>query len=125
MRNIYKSNYIRFLKNKHDIDLILKFKFCLNLLDLKILETIAIFNFQNQNLNVSDIMRISTIASPATIHKSIKRLLDKKLIFYVFKNSNYKIKYLNISPLGGDYFGSLGTQMHQVSQQLSVKASTD
>jgi hypothetical protein len=125
MSDIYYLDYVRFLKNKHDIDLILNFKFCLNLLDLRILETIAIFNFQNQNLNVSDIMRMSEIASPATIHRSMKKLLDKKLIFFVFKNSNQKIKYLNISPLGGDYFGSLGAQMHQVSQQLSVKASTD
>ena len=125
MRDIYNSSYIRFLKNKHDIDLILNFKFSINSLDLKVLETIAISNFQNQNLNVSDIMRISTIASPATIHKSIKRLLDKKLIFFIFKNSNYKIKYLNISSLGGNYFSSLGAQMHQVSQQLPVRASSD
>ena len=114
MRDICNTNYIKFLKNKHDIDHVLNFKFSLNLLDLKILETIAISNFQNQSLNVSDIMRMSTIASPATIHKSMKRLLDKKLIIFVFKNSKYKIKYLNISSLGGNYFSSLSAQMRQV-----------
>ena len=50
-------------------------------IEKKMLEIIALANNKNQRLSVKDMMSMSDISSPATMHKNIHALVDKGWIF--------------------------------------------
>ena len=110
MENFSLLSFYKFLEIKHDADLILRNKFKLTSLDLKLLEIRAINNFQNKDLKISDVMMMFDIASTSTIHKSITKLLDKKIIHLIVKN-DLRIKYLHLSLMGIQYFDYLGMKL--------------
>jgi DNA-binding MarR family transcriptional regulator len=47
----------------------------------RILEIVALANIKNKRLSVKDMMSMSDISSPATMHKNIHDLVDKGWIF--------------------------------------------
>ena len=60
----------------------------------KLLETIAIKSAQGQPLVVTQTMKLSDIASPATIHRRIEILKKAGLIQVMQTEQNQKIKFL-------------------------------
>ena len=47
----------------------------------RMLEIVALANIKNKRLSVKDMMTMSDISSPATMHKNIHALVDKGWIF--------------------------------------------
>jgi DNA-binding MarR family transcriptional regulator len=47
----------------------------------RMLQVIAMANYRNERLSVKDMMSMSDISSPATMHKNIHDLVDKGWIF--------------------------------------------
>ena len=47
----------------------------------RMLEIVALANIKNKRLSVKDMMSMSDISSPATMHKNIHALVDKGWIF--------------------------------------------
>jgi hypothetical protein len=48
----------------------------------RMLEIVALANIKNKRLSVKDMMSMSDISSPATMHKNIHALVDKGWIFF-------------------------------------------
>jgi DNA-binding Lrp family transcriptional regulator len=77
----------------------------------KLLEIIAINSAQGQPLVVTQTMELSDIASPATIHRRISKLLKAGLIEVVKSDHNQKIKFLVPTQSSIDYFEKMGKLM--------------
>jgi hypothetical protein len=66
--------------------------------EIKILNEIFFAHEQKKPLRVSDILVLKNIASPATLHAALKKLVTKNLIHYRTV-SDSRVKYLELSKL--------------------------
>ena len=82
----------------------------------KLLEVIAVRHDQKQPLTVTDAMALSSIASPATIHRKLDQLRDLGLIHTVYEGTNRRTKYLVPTEAALAYFNSVGQVMAQAIQ---------
>lgn len=64
---------------------------------MKLLEHIALQHAAGQPLTVSQAMKLTSIASPSSIHKKIEKLREADLIHHQFSTSNRRTKYLTPS----------------------------
>jgi DNA-binding MarR family transcriptional regulator len=72
-----------------------------------VLEEIALGVANGQPLTVSDVMRLTSIASPATLHRKLDVLLDAQLIEATFQGHNRRTKFMMLTPQGKAYFSKL------------------
>ena len=66
---------------------------------------------QGNTLTVTDAMALSTVASPATIHRRIEILKKAGLIQVLQTEQNQKVKFLVPTQTSIDYFDKLGKLM--------------
>ena len=59
-------------------------------------------------MTVGDVMKISALASPATLHRKIDMLREAELIDMIFIGKNRRTKYLVPTDLANDYFSKMG-----------------
>lgn len=59
-----------------------------------LLNEIAVRNLEGKTITVTEAMTISTIASPATIHRKLDELRDVGLIEQIFEGKNRRTKFL-------------------------------
>ncbi len=64
---------------------------------MKLLEHIALQHASGQPLTVSQAMKLTSIASPSSIHKKIEKLRGEDLISHQFATTNRRTKYLTPS----------------------------
>ena len=83
----------------------------LDLLALRLLEAVAIAHSEGAALTVTDAMALNVIASPATLHRKLKNLLNAKLIEQVFEGKNRRTKYLVPTAQASKYFEQLGNAL--------------
>ena len=77
----------------------------------KLLEFIAMRHEQQKPLTVTEAMALSTIASPATIHRKLDQLRELGMIDTVFEGKNRRTKYLVPTQAAHDYFEHIGQAM--------------
>lgn len=94
--------YIKYLKYESEINASYK----LDCFQIKILNELIYAQEKGLELCVSDLMAFKYIASPATIHSGIKKLLAKELIRFRTV-SDTRIKYVELTNLGLDRFKNL------------------
>lgn len=82
----------------------------------KLLEVIAVRHEQQKTLTVTEAMALSSIASPATIHRKLDQLRDMGLVNTVFDGNNRRTKYLVPTEAAQHYFESIGQAMAQAIQ---------
>lgn len=79
----------------------------------QLLNVIALRHAQGRSLNVTDAMALSSIASPATVHRKLDALRESGLIEQKFEGKNRRTKYLTPTTLADNYFSSIGDLIHQ------------
>ena len=87
---------------------------------LPLLSAIAVADFQNQPLTISQIMAMTHLASPGTIHRRVESLRQKGLIDLVYKNGNRRTKYIIPTQSANDYFEKMGDLLISVSSKTSL-----
>jgi hypothetical protein len=106
--------YLRFLGHIHAIEE----KGELPSLELdakRLLELIAVRHFEGRTLTVSDAMSMSSIASPATIHRKLDVLRESGMIYSAYEAGNRRTKFLRPTDQAYDYFNTLGSFIGQAS----------
>lgn len=83
-----------------------------------VLEEIALGVANDQPLTVSDVMRLTSIASPATLHRKLDVLLEAQLIEATFQGQNRRTKFMMLTNQGERYFRKLSEVMASVKPAL-------
>ena len=107
-----KQVYMRFLSILHALEN----QEAVSAMDLdakKLLEVIAVRHEQKKALTVTDAMALTSIASPATIHRKLDQLREMGMIETVFEGHNRRTKYLIPTDAAQSYFESVGQAMSQ------------
>lgn len=79
----------------------------------QLLNVIASKHAQGKTMTVTDSMTLTSIASPATIHRKLDDLREAGLIEQTFAANNRRTKYLVPTKAADKYFSSLGEVMKQ------------
>ena len=111
-----KKIYLRFLSLAHALD-----SASVATLDetaKHLLQLIVLRHAQGNALTVTDAMALSSIASPATIHRKLNVLREAGLVVQTFESGNRRTKYLTPTQAADTYFDKLGQVMNQAA--LSV-----
>jgi DNA-binding MarR family transcriptional regulator len=87
---LFASKYLEFAKNS---DLVIS-KHRLSTYEFKILRVITQKSLNDEIICVQNLLNMKEIASPATIHKEMKKLLKKKLIRFDLDKKDDRIKHL-------------------------------
>ena len=77
----------------------------------KLLEIISIQFGQEQTLTVTECMELSSIASPATIHRKLDELRVQGWIEFTYAGENRRTKYLVPSSKANKYFDKISKLM--------------
>lgn len=85
-------------------------KYALDPNEIKLLNELGIAHEEGRELRVSDLIAIREIASPATLHGALKRLLIRGLIRHI-PQVDSRIKYVEITPLGWKRFSELAESL--------------
>jgi len=78
-----------------------------------LLEIIAVQHSQGSPMKVMDAMRLSALASPATIHRKLSQLAQAGLIEMTHQGDNRRKKFLIPTALAEKYFAQAGDVMAQ------------
>lgn len=95
-------SYIKYLKQEQLINHV----YDLDHFEIKILNEILFATQENKSLRVSDILALKNIASPATLHAALKKLVGKNLILYRTV-ADSRVKYLELTKLGMKRYSDL------------------
>ena len=87
--------YLLYLKQCKELDA----KYDLDHNEIKLLNEVALAIMSNQPLTVSKALEIQEIASPATIHAAMKRLVVKQMLVQI-PSKDSRTKYLELTKLG-------------------------
>lgn len=97
--------YVKYLKYEEDINDI----YGLEPIQLQVLNAIFFACAEKRKLKVGDILVLKKIASPATLHAALKKLIDKKLVTYQLSKTS-RAKYFELSNLGIQRFTELANK---------------
>ena len=104
--------YLRFLNVLHALE----DESDLPALDLecrRLLEEIAVREQNKKALTVTEAMALSSIASPATLHRKLDALLESGLIQHQFEGENRRTKYVVCTEKAMKYFERAGRAMQR------------
>ena len=87
--------YLLYLKQCDDLDA----KYNLDNIEIKLINEIAYALLAESSLTVSGALALKQIASPATLHAAMKRLIVKNLIVQIPAKDS-RTKYLDLSKAG-------------------------
>ena len=110
MKNQYL--YLKFLSLLHAIEETGELP-ALDLDAKRLLELIAVRHFEGKSMTVTDAMSMSTIASPATIHRKLDVLRESGMISTDYEGSNRRTKFLRPTDQAVNYFNTLGSFIGQ------------
>ena len=74
-----------------------------------LINEIAVRNLEGKTITVTEAMTISTIASPATIHRKLNELREVGLIEQIFEGNNRRTKYLVPTKTANAYFDKMAS----------------
>ena len=75
---------------------------------VQLLNAIAVADLQGRPLTISQIMAMTYLASPGTIHRRVESLRQKGLIDLIYKDGNRRTKYIVPTPAANAYFEQMG-----------------
>lgn len=87
----------------------------------RLLEIIAIHEMNGEPMHVTEAMHLAHIASPATMHRKLDKLLDAGLVDLVFEGVNRRTKYLVLTNLAKKYFEDMNRVMLEVNGHTMSK----
>ncbi|MFM8590249.1 MAG: hypothetical protein ACKOBA_08860, partial [Limnohabitans sp.] len=80
------------------------------------LEAIVIRWHEGQPMTVREAISLTTLGSPATLHKRITRLRSKDLLTTTSQTGDRRAKYLVPTGRALAYFGDLGRSLQSVAE---------
>jgi DNA-binding MarR family transcriptional regulator len=83
--------------------------------ELALLESVVLHWHEGNPMTVRQAIGLSTLGSPATLHKRITRLRQKGLLENHSEPGDRRAKFLLPTPQALEYFHRLGQTMQQVS----------
>lgn len=110
MSSLPSNHYLQFLRQVHHVTR----KGRLSDLEpvcSRLLDEIAIEDHAGSPLTVTALMSLSPIASPATLHRKMQRLLEQGLIDLVVDADNKRSKLVVLSKKGRRHYELLSTLM--------------
>jgi DNA-binding MarR family transcriptional regulator len=96
---------LKYLKYEEDINDL----YGLESIQLQVLNYIFYTFNENKKVKVGDILVLKKIASPATLHAALKKLIDKNLIDYQ-TSKNSRAKYIELTNLGVERYIELANK---------------
>ena len=107
------NSYMRFLQNISSIEPI-QFKHKdLSPTAIFLLNEIAVKDFEEQPLTVTQAMGFNALGSPANLHRKLDELLKAGMIEFRSVGKNRRTKYLHITQAAFDYFQTKSKAMVQ------------
>lgn len=103
--------YLRYLKSMSSLEK-LQTSGNLDILELQLLNAIALRVRDGERLMIGDITLMREIASPATLNTRLKSLRAKKMIKFVLGDDDRK-KYVEPSDIAYKYFDQVGALMNK------------
>lgn len=108
-----KKTYLRFIALAHVLEGTTAPVSTVDSTAQQLLNVIASNHAQDKTMTVTDAMALTSIASPATIHRKLDDLRVAGLIEQSFAANNRRTKYLTPTKAADSYFSSLGEVMKQ------------
>lgn len=100
------NRYLKFLQYKHELDDAFIEKYAIDQRCLKFLEIIATSELNSMPMTITQLMHEHQFGSPATIHRSLKKLRNSNLLIFLHKETNYRTKYPSLINESKIYFES-------------------
>ena len=98
------NSYMRFLRSVASLEPIQLKQKDLSPTARLLLNKIAVKNFEEQPLTVTQAMGFNALGSAANLHRKITELLDAEMISLEHLDTNRRTKYLMITEAARDYF---------------------
>ena len=96
--------YLKFLQNIAALEPIqLKYK-DLSPTAILLLNEIAVKDFEDQPLKVTQAMGFNALGSSANLHRKLDELLDAGMISFSYNGNNRRTKYITLTQTAFDYF---------------------
>ena len=107
-----KSTFIRFLHLKdaltgHHVNQEI------DLLAQRLLEVAVLKHARDETFTVTEAMKMSELASPATIHRKLDALIDNGYVTLEYKGKNRRSKFITPTQKTDQYFDQLGKVIAQ------------
>jgi DNA-binding MarR family transcriptional regulator len=102
--------YVKFLSSTQTLDSDVTLS-DVDLLGQKLLEILAIASEKNEPMTVSQAMGAVWIASPATLHRKIRNLIDAGYVSSNFSGKNRRTRYLVPTEKANNFFSYMGRNM--------------
>lgn len=78
---------------------------------VRLLESIALAEQDENCLSVTQLMGLGDIASPATLHRKMELLIQANLIEHRFAEGNQRTKYIHTTSLAKKYFSKRSSML--------------
>jgi DNA-binding MarR family transcriptional regulator len=105
--------YLKFLQNIAALEPIqLKHK-DLSPTAILLLNEIAVKDFEDQPLKVTQAMGFNALGSPANLHRKLDELLDAGMISFSYNGNNRRTKCITLTQTAFDYFQTKSKAMVQ------------
>lgn len=104
--------YLRFLNVMHALESESEAP-AMDLQCRRLLEEIAVRQHAYQTMTVTEVMGLSYIASPATLHRKLDTLLETGMIAHHFQGDNRRTKFVMCTPAALAYFERAGRAMQR------------
>ena len=104
--------YLRFLALAHAVDV--NFGGEVDLVAQRLLEVLSVSAARGAPLTVSQAMELKSIASPATVHRKLRALIDRELIVHTFEGKNRRTRYLVPTKNAEKHFELMGALLESL-----------
>lgn len=101
------TSYLKFLEKLQTKQSSLK----LSTTETKLLHAVARAEYEGKTLKVKDLLALREVASEATLHAAIKKLLEKKLLITKADKNDGRVKNIQLTKLGHKYFSDLSNAL--------------
>lgn len=104
---IKTNHYIKFLELLQTK----KASFDLSSTEIELLNAVAQALHNGKTLQVKDLLALREIASQATLHGSLKKLVENKLLTTKADKVDGRVKHVHLTKLGDKYFNDLSAAL--------------
>ena len=105
--------YLKFLQNIAALEAIQLKQNELSPTAILLLNEIAVKDFEDQPLKVTQAMGFNALGSPANLHRKLDELLDAGMISFSYNGNNRRTKYITLTQTAFDYFQTKSKAMVQ------------
>ena len=103
--------YLKFLQNIAVLEAIQLKQNELSPTAILLLNAIAVKQFEQQFLNVTQTLGLRELGSPANLHRKLDELLEAGMISLSYNGNNRRTKYITLTQAATDYFHAMSKAM--------------